>query len=58
MAGNIKATQPVTPLLPVKPPMDEQQQQNNNKNKSKKDKHPDDESPSERPHHGLFDEYV
>ncbi len=58
MAENINPTQPVVPALPIKPSHNKQQDKNKNES-PKKDTHDDDkQGPAERPHHGLFDEYV
>ena len=59
MAENINSTQPVAPALPIKPALNDQQDKAKDK-KRKNNKHSDNDNqdPVERPHHGLFDEYV
>jgi len=60
MAEDINPTQPISPSLPVNPPPDDKRRQQP-KNKKTPDTDKDQEQheqSKERPHKGLFDEYV
>ncbi len=57
MAENIDPTQPLAPTLPVKPT--DKDQHNKKKHDKHNQKHKDKtQSSTDRPHRGLFDEYV
>jgi len=61
MAENINPTQPLTPSLPVNPPPEDKRQKKEKQPQHDKndDSNTDTNTNSEeRPHHGLFDEYV
>jgi len=61
MAENINPTQPLTPSLPVNtPPEDKRQKKEKQPQHDKNDDSNTDTNTNseERPHHGLFDEYV
>jgi hypothetical protein len=58
MAEDIRPTQPLSPSLPVNPPPDDKRRHpDKNKPKSEPEIEQADE-PKQRPHEGLFDEYV
>jgi len=61
MADNINPTQPLAPSLPITPPPEDKRQDKNkqpSKENEAEQEHDDDETPTKRPHRGLFDEYV
>ncbi len=58
MADSITPTQPLAPSLPViPPPEDKRHDKKKQQHDTEQDQNNDDE-PQERPHQGLFDEYV
>ena len=58
MADEINPTFPVSPSLPVNPPPDDKRRHAPKKQDKSNQEQAKDEDKTERPHHGLFDEYV
>jgi ribosomal protein L12E/L44/L45/RPP1/RPP2 len=59
MAEDIRPSQPISPSLPVNPPPEDKRRQHEQKKKQteNEEQNTEDDKP-ERPHQGLFDEYV
>jgi len=59
MAENINPTQPLAPSLPVNPPPEDKRQEKKKQPEDKQEtEQKQDDGKKERPHRGLFDEYV